>query len=82
VLTAHVQAESLCEAVALAASEFRRDPMAQQFGPMTEFVVAVETPTVEHRIQLSKVHKWTEATTREGPAGIMKRQKLRTLLWL
>jgi len=78
--SAHVQAESLYEAVALAASEFRRDPLTQQFGPATEFVVAVERPVIEHRIRLAQVRGWTEATTREGPAGMLKRQKLRALL--
>ena len=78
--TAHVQAESVYEAVALAVSEFRRDPLTQRFGPATEFVVAVERPVIEHRIRLAQVRTWTEATTREGPAGMLKRQKVRALL--
>lgn len=80
--TAHVQAESLYEAVALAVSQFRRDPLTQPFGPATEFVVAVERPVVEHRIRFGQVQKWTETTTREGPAGIIKRRRLRALLGL
>jgi hypothetical protein len=48
---------------------------------MTEFTVAIERPPVEHRIRLSHVEKWAEsATTREGPAGITKRQRLKALL--
>jgi len=78
--SAHVQAESLYEAVALAVSEFRRDPLTQQFGPATEFVVAVERPVIEHRVRFAQVRRWTEATIREGPAGMLKRQKLRALL--
>lgn len=78
--TAHVQAESLYEAVALAVAEFRDDPMVQQPGPMTEFHIAIERPAVEHSIRLNQVSRWAENTTKEGPAGIMKRQKVRQLL--
>jgi len=78
--TVHVHAESLYEAVALAISAFRGDPMAPPLGPETEFVVIVEKPSVEHRIRLAQLQKWAEATTREGPAGMVKRQKVKTLL--
>ena len=79
--TAHVQAESLYEAVALAVAEFRRNPLVPAPASMTEFTVAIERPPVEHRIRLSHVEKWAEsATTREGPAGITKRQRLKALL--
>jgi hypothetical protein len=78
--TAHVQAESLCEAVALAAAEFRDDQMVPQLGPTTEFTVAIERPTVEHRIRLSQVMKWAEETTREEPAGVTKRRRVKALL--
>jgi hypothetical protein len=47
---------------------------------MTEFTVAVlRNPTV-HRIRLSQVSKWAERTTRDGPAGIAKRQRVRAPL--
>lgn len=76
----HVEAESLYEAVALAIAAFRVDPVVPRPGPMTEFTVMVERPAVEHCIRLSQVAKWAESTTREGPAGVMKRQRVRTLL--
>jgi hypothetical protein len=34
----------------------------------------------EHTIRLHQVAKWAEPTMREGPAGISKRQRVRTLL--
>ena len=77
---AQVQAESLYEAVALAISVFRGDSFVPQPGPGTEFVVTIEKPAVEHRIRLAQVQKWAEATTREGPAGVVKRQKVKELL--
>jgi hypothetical protein len=77
---ARVQAESLYEAVALAIAEFRDDHMVSLLGPMTEFTVSIERPAIEHRIRLNQVSKWAEGTTREGPAGITKRQRVRALL--
>lgn len=74
-----VEAESLYEAVARAVSEFRADPMTEGPGAMTEFIVAIHRPTVEHKIRLNQVEKWTEGT-RDGPAGIVKRQRVRSLL--
>lgn len=78
--TARVQAESLYEAVALAVAEFRQDQLVPPLASMTEFTVAIERPAIEHRIRLAQVSKWAESSTREGPAGIMKRQKVRALL--
>ena len=78
--SAHVQAESLYEAVALAVSEFREDSMVPHPAPVTEFTVSIERPPIEHRIRLNQVTKWAERTTRDGPAGITKREKVRALL--
>ena len=78
--SARVQAESVYEAVAVAVAEFRQDPLASKPGPMTEFTVAIDRPPVEHRIRLSQVSKWAETTTRDGPAGITKLQRIQTLL--
>jgi len=78
--SARVRAESLYEAVALAVAEFHHDPLISKPGPMTEFTVAIDRPPVEHRIRLNQVSKWAETTTREGPAGITKRQRILTLL--
>jgi hypothetical protein len=47
---------------------------------MTEFTVAVYRNPTEHKIRLGQVLKWAAHTTREGPAGVTKRQRVRTLL--
>jgi hypothetical protein len=76
-----VEAESLYEAVALAVADFRDDPLLQDRpGEMTEFTVAVLRNPTEHKIKLRQVVKWAKPTTREGPAGVSKRQKVRALL--
>ena len=76
----HVQAESLYEAVALAIAGFRDDPLVPRPGPMSGFTIVIERPVIEHRIRLHQVAKWAENTTREGPAGVVKRQRVKTLL--
>jgi hypothetical protein len=76
-----VQAESLYEAVALAASEFGADALnTSKPGPATEFTVTVFRTPTEHRVCLKQVANWAEHTTREGPAGVTKRQRVRELL--
>ena len=76
-----VDAESLYEAVAIAVVQFREDDINPlNPGPMTEFTVAVYRNPVEHKIRLGQVTKWAEHNTREGPAGITKRQRVRILL--
>lgn len=77
---ARVQAESLYEAVAIAVAEFRDDKLAPSPSPMTEFTIAIERPAIEHRIRLCQVLTWVESTTREGPAGVTKRQRVKSLL--
>ena len=76
-----VDAESLYEAVAIAVAQLREDEVSPSNpGPMTEFTVAVYRNPTEHKIRLGQVQKWAEHTTREGPAGVTKRQRVRTLL--
>ena len=76
-----VDADSLYEAVAQAVADFRKDPLLKDGpGTMAEFTVAVLRNPTEHRIRLHQVEKWAEDTTREGPAGISKRQRVRALL--
>jgi hypothetical protein len=76
-----VEAESLYEAVAIAVAQFREDDVSPSSpGAMTEFTVAVYRNPVEHKIRLGQVTKWAEPTTKEGPAGTMKRQRVRLLL--
>ena len=76
-----VDADSLYEAVAHAVAEFRvAGPIKATPGPMTEFTVIVYRKPVEHRIRLTQVETWAEHTTKDGPAGIMKRERVRKLL--
>jgi hypothetical protein len=73
-----VHAESLYKAVALAVAEFRAKDTPTP-AAMTEFTVSIQRPPVEHRIRLGQVAKWAEGT-RDGPAGIVKRQRVKALL--
>ena len=76
-----VDAESLYEAVAVAVASLREDDVSPSSpGPMTEFTVTVYKNPTEHKIRLQQVLKWSEPTTKEGPAGITKRQRVRQLL--
>jgi hypothetical protein len=47
---------------------------------MTEFTIAVYRNPTEHKIRLGQVAKWAEPTTKDGPAGITKRERVRALL--
>ena len=76
-----VEAESLYEAVAVAVAQFREDELNRTIpGPLTEFTVLVYRNPTEQKIRLSQVTKWAEHTTKDGPAGVTKRQKIRQLL--
>jgi hypothetical protein len=76
-----VEAESLYEAVAIAVAQLREDDVSPSSpGPMTEFTVSVYRNPVEHKIRLQQVVKWSERTTEGGPAGIVKRKRVRALL--
>lgn len=76
-----VEAESVYEAVALAVAEFRKDALSPSAPePRAEMSVTVLRNPVEHRIRLAQVTKWAEHTTREGPAGITRRERVRQLL--
>ena len=76
---ARVQAESLYEALAIA--DFRRDKLVPTPVSSTKFTITIEPPPIEPRIRLAQIERWAKSsTTREGPAGITKRQRIRTLL--
>jgi hypothetical protein len=76
-----VDAASLYEAVAIAVAQFREDAVGSSVpGPMTEFTVAVYRSPTEHKLRLSQVAKWAAETSKDGPAGIIKRQRVRALL--
>ena len=74
-----VQADSLYVAVALAVAEFRLDSATNAPAPITEFIVSIHRPAVEHRIRMSQVLKWVEGT-KDGPAGVIQRQRVKQLL--
>lgn len=74
-----VQADSLYEAVALAVAEFRLDSVTNPLPLSRNLIVSIHRPAVEHRIRLSQVLKWVEGTG-DGPAGVLKRQRVRNLL--
>ena len=76
-----VDADSLYEAVAIAVGQLREDDLSPAAPtPNTEFIVMVYRQPTEHRLFLKQVLKWAEPTTRDGPAGITKRQRVRALL--
>lgn len=65
----------------MAVAEFRQDQtVPHPPEAATELTVSVFRPPVEHKIRLSQVEKWAEPSTKEGPAGIVKRQKVRAVL--
>jgi len=76
-----VQAESLYEAVALAVAEFRQDNVnTSEPAMMTEFTVTVLRKPTEHNIRLKQVQDWAKHSVSDGPAGILKRERVRKLL--
>jgi hypothetical protein len=76
-----VHAETLYEAVAMAVAEFKQDQtVPPPPEPATELTVSVFRPPVEHKIRLAQVAKWAEPSTKEGPAGMIKRERVRALL--
>ena len=76
-----VEADSLYEAVALAVADFREDPLITAAPTaMTEFIVAVRRNPTEHKVCLQQVMAWAQPSTKGGPAGITKREKVRSLL--
>jgi hypothetical protein len=46
---------------------------------MTELVIAIHRPAVEHHIRLSQVTQWAKGT-RDGAEGVIKRQRIMSLL--
>jgi hypothetical protein len=76
-----VEADSLYEAVAIAVAQLRDDDLSPADpNPNTEFTVMVYRQPTEHRLYLKQVLKWAEPNTREGPAGVAKRQRAMALL--
>jgi hypothetical protein len=76
-----VNAESLYEAVAQAVSEFREDQTISELpGPGTELTVVILKKPPEHHITLARVLEWSKPSTKGGPAGIVKRERVRLML--
>ena len=72
-----VDASSVYEAVALAVEEFRSDTLSEPPSTLTEFTISILRPSVEHRIRLGQVTKWTEGT-RDGQQDSRKDKGLRS----
>lgn len=65
----------------MAVAEFKQDQtVPHPPEPATELTVAVFRPPVEHKIRLSQVAKWAQPSTKDGPAGMVKREGVRALL--
>ena len=45
-----------------------------------EFTVSILRKPVEHKVRLNQVERWAEHTVKEGPAGILRRERVRKLL--
>ena len=76
-----VEADSLYKTVALAVADFREEPLiTSRPAPITEFTVAVLRNPTEHKIRFQQVLQWAQPSTRDGPAGISKRDRVRQLL--
>ena len=77
--TIEVQAESLYEAVILAAKLFRADPWLDRIGPATPLEVEVREPAARHTITLNHVERWLHGVT-TSPNEAAKKVKLKDLL--
>ena len=76
-----VEAESLYEAVAEAVAEFRKDKTISELpGPETDLTVIVLRKPPEHQIKLRRVHEWAQPSTKGGPAGTVRRERVRKML--
>jgi hypothetical protein len=76
-----VECESLFEGVALAVAAFREDELSTcEPVAMTEFTVTVFRKPTQHKIRLRQVTDWAKHTVKDGPVGIVKRQRVRSLL--
>ena len=76
-----VNAESLYEAVAEAVAEFREDKTISELpGPGTELTVVILRKPPEHQITLARVQEWAKPSTKGGPAGVAKRERVRKML--
>lgn len=76
-----VNAESLYEAVAEAVAVFREDKTISDLpGPETELTVIILRKPPEHQITLRRVQEWAQPSTKGGPAGVTKRDRVRKIL--
>ncbi len=76
-----VHADSLYEAAALAVCEFREQELDTDGPkPMTLLTITVYRKPVEHKIHVQQVREWAKPSTEGGPAGIMRRDRIRRLL--
>jgi hypothetical protein len=67
--------------VAEAVAAFREDKTISELpGPETDLTVIVLRKPPEHQIKLSRVHEWAQPSTKGGPAGTIRRERVRKML--
>lgn len=76
-----VNAETLFEAVAEAISEFREDKtIAELPDANADITIVVLRKAPEHVIRLKRVHEWAQASTKGGPAEMVRKERVRKML--
>ncbi|MGV3518936.1 hypothetical protein [Luteitalea sp.] len=73
--TAHVQADTLYEAVVLGVQAFRANPWVPPIGNASKLSVEVREPAVTHEVKVADVVQWTQAVP-SSPADKLKRARL------
>jgi len=76
---AEVQAESLYEAVILAARVFKADPWIEHVGPSTPLDIEVREPAARHAITIQQVERWLDGAA-ISPNEMVKKSRLKELL--
>jgi hypothetical protein len=72
-----VQAQTLYEAVVLAACAFREHDCAS--GPASQLEVEVQAPSVKHRVTILKVREWLDGGAKSPKERLVK-ERLKGLL--
>ena len=76
-----MEAESRYEAVAVAVAQFHEDDIKPlSLAPRRNSRSPAAGIRSRNKIRLGQIAEWAELSTREGPAGITERQRVRSLL--
>jgi hypothetical protein len=75
-----VTAESLNEAIGLALAVFRKEEWAALLPESARVQIEVQTPTVEHTVELQKWWTWLDRTGGLSPRETILRKRIRELL--